>query len=59
MKAPEGLVCERRSPLEEAEPIPSLFEHVRQKAAALAGVEPRELVEALVATPKGHRSARH
>jgi alkylated DNA repair protein (DNA oxidative demethylase) len=39
---------ERRRPLEEAEPIPDWLEPVREKAAALAGVEPEELVEALV-----------
>ena len=38
---------ERRRPLEDAEPIPDWLEPMREKAAALAGVEPEDLVEAL------------
>src|ERR687885_3017825 len=39
---------ERRQALVDAEPVPDWLEPVREKAAALAGVEPSELVEALV-----------
>ena len=39
---------ERRSAVEEAEPIPDWLLPVRAAAAELAGVEPDELVEALV-----------
>ena len=39
---------ERREALVDAEPIPDWLGPVREKAAALAGVEPAELVEALV-----------
>ena len=37
-----------RTPVEAAEPIPDWLEPVQAKAAALASVEPAELVEALV-----------
>jgi alkylated DNA repair dioxygenase AlkB len=37
-----------RSPVETAEPIPDWLRPTRAKAAALAGVQPQELVEALV-----------
>jgi alkylated DNA repair dioxygenase AlkB len=37
-----------RSPVETADPIPEWLDAVRAKAAGLAGVEPGELVEALV-----------
>jgi alkylated DNA repair protein (DNA oxidative demethylase) len=39
---------ERRGLITDAEPIPNWLEPVRVKAAALAGVQPEELVEALV-----------
>jgi DNA oxidative demethylase len=39
---------ESRTPIEAAEPIPDWLEAVRAKAAGLAGLEPQELVEALV-----------
>ena len=39
---------ERRAAIEEAEPIPDWLEPVRAAAAGLAGVEPDDLVEALV-----------
>src|SRR5919202_1355720 len=39
---------ERRAAVEEAEPIPDWLLRVRAAAAGLAGVEPGELVEALV-----------
>jgi len=39
---------ERRGLLEDAEPIPEWLLPVRRRAAALASVEPEELVEALV-----------
>ena len=39
---------ERRGVVEEAEPIPRWLEPVRERAASLAGVQPGELVEALV-----------
>ena len=39
---------ERRGVIEEAEPIPDWLVPVRERAAALAGVEPDELVEILV-----------
>ena len=40
--------CESRRPVEAAEPIPEWLAPVQAKAAALASVEPAELVEALV-----------
>jgi alkylated DNA repair protein (DNA oxidative demethylase) len=39
---------ERRVPIAAAEPLPVWLEPVREHAAALAGVEPDELVETLV-----------
>ena len=39
---------ERRSTVAEAQPVPLWLEPARTRAAALAGVEPKELVEALV-----------
>ena len=39
---------ESRSPVEAAEPIPGWLDPARARAAELAGVEPEELVEALV-----------
>jgi alkylated DNA repair dioxygenase AlkB len=39
---------ERRAPVTAADPVPDWLEPVRQRAAALAGVEPAELVEILV-----------
>jgi DNA oxidative demethylase len=38
----------KRKPVEDAEPIPDWLEAPRARAAQLAGVEPHELVEALV-----------
>jgi alkylated DNA repair dioxygenase AlkB len=37
-----------RTPVEAADPVPAWLEPVRAKAAALAGVEPEKLAEALV-----------
>ena len=39
---------ERRVPVDTAEPLPAWLEPVRERAAALAGVAPEELVETLV-----------
>ena len=54
---------EQRVHLEEAEPLPSWLEPLRERCAALAGVQPEALVEALVqrypegATIGWHRDA--
>jgi len=55
-----GYDYKRRRPLEDAEPIPDWLQPVREKAAELAGVEPDELVEALVQHyPKGAQIGWH
>jgi alkylated DNA repair dioxygenase AlkB len=55
-----GYDYERRTPVEDAEPIPDWLLPVRAKAAALAGVAPDELVEVLVQRyPEGAQNGWH